>query len=53
MRAAHPGYDDEQLAAQDPYRSEREAEIEALLDPAVSERLEKGDVRLVSFREAV
>jgi chitin disaccharide deacetylase len=49
----HPGYDDELLAAEDPYRSEREAEIEALLDPAVSERLKKGDVRLVSFREAV
>jgi predicted glycoside hydrolase/deacetylase ChbG (UPF0249 family) len=49
----HPGYDDDVLATQDPYRSEREAEIAALLDPAVSERLQQGDVRLVSFREAV
>jgi predicted glycoside hydrolase/deacetylase ChbG (UPF0249 family) len=49
----HPGYDDEVLAAQDPYRSEREMEIESLLDPEVSKRLQRGDVRLVSFREVV
>jgi predicted glycoside hydrolase/deacetylase ChbG (UPF0249 family) len=49
----HPGYDDAVLAEQDPYRAEREAEMKALLAPEVSERLEKGDVRLVSFREAV
>jgi hypothetical protein len=49
----HPGYDDAVLAEQDPYRSEREAEVKALLEPAVSKRLEKGDVRVVSFREAV
>jgi predicted glycoside hydrolase/deacetylase ChbG (UPF0249 family) len=47
----HPGYDDDVLAAQDPYRSERETEIAALLDPAVRARLAKGDVKLVSFAE--
>ena len=49
----HPGYDDAVLAEQDPYRSEREAEVKALLEPAVSKRLTKGDVRVVSFRQAV
>jgi predicted glycoside hydrolase/deacetylase ChbG (UPF0249 family) len=47
----HPGYDDDVLAAQDGYRVEREAEVKALLDPDVRARLDKGDVRLVSFRE--
>jgi chitin disaccharide deacetylase len=47
----HPGYDDAVLAAQDPYRKEREAEVKALHDPAVAARLQRGDVRLVSFRE--
>ena len=47
------GYDDAVLAEQDPYRKEREAEVKALLEPAVSKRLEKGDVRVVSFREVV
>jgi len=28
-------------------------EMKALLEPDVSKRLEKGDVRVVSFREAV
>jgi predicted glycoside hydrolase/deacetylase ChbG (UPF0249 family) len=49
----HPGYDDAVLAEQDPYRAEREVEMNALLAPAVSKRLENGDVRVVSFREAV
>jgi predicted glycoside hydrolase/deacetylase ChbG (UPF0249 family) len=49
----HPGYDDALLAEQDPYRAEREAEMKALLSPEVSKRLKKGDVRVVSFREAV
>jgi predicted glycoside hydrolase/deacetylase ChbG (UPF0249 family) len=49
----HPGYDDPVLAEQDPYRAEREVERKALLEPAVSKRLKIGDVRLVSFREAV
>jgi predicted glycoside hydrolase/deacetylase ChbG (UPF0249 family) len=47
----HPGYDDSVLASHDPYRVEREAEVKALLDPAVKARLNTGDVRLVSFRE--
>ncbi len=47
----HPGYDDVVLAEQDPYRAEREAEMKALLEPAVSKRLTRGDVRVVSFRE--
>ena len=45
----HPGYADDVLAAQDPFRSERETELAALLDPAVRARLAKGDVQLVSF----
>ena len=47
----HPGYDDEVLAAQDPFRTERETELAALRDPAVKARLEKGDLKLVSFAE--
>lgn len=47
----HPGYDDASLAAQDPYRAEREREVAALCAPAVRERLSRGDIRLVSFAE--
>jgi predicted glycoside hydrolase/deacetylase ChbG (UPF0249 family) len=47
----HPGRDDAVLAAQDPYRTEREREVEALCDPSVRERLLRGDIQLVSFRE--
>jgi predicted glycoside hydrolase/deacetylase ChbG (UPF0249 family) len=47
----HPGYDDPTLAAQDPYRHEREREVVALRSPAVRARLARGDVRLVSFAE--
>lgn len=47
----HPGYDDAVLAAQDPYRHQREREIAALTSPVVRERLRRGDVRLVSFAE--
>jgi predicted glycoside hydrolase/deacetylase ChbG (UPF0249 family) len=47
----HPGYDDEVLAAQDPFRTERETELAALRHPAVAARLAKGDVKLVTFRE--
>lgn len=47
----HPGYDDATLAAQDPYRHEREREVTALRSPAVRERLGRGDIRLVSFAE--
>ncbi|MEP7000016.1 MAG: ChbG/HpnK family deacetylase [bacterium] len=45
----HPGYDDEVLAAQDPYRHEREAEVAALCSVALRERLSRGDIRLLRF----
>jgi predicted glycoside hydrolase/deacetylase ChbG (UPF0249 family) len=47
----HPGYDDDVLAAQDVFRTEREVEVRALCDPAVTARLAKGDLKLVSFGE--
>ena len=47
----HPGYDDATLAAQDPYRSEREREVRALTSALIRERLARGDVQLVSFAE--
>ena len=47
----HPGYDDDVLAAQDPFRVERETDLAALRDPDVIARLKRGDVKLVSFRE--
>jgi predicted glycoside hydrolase/deacetylase ChbG (UPF0249 family) len=49
----HPGYDDPVLAAQDPYRHEREREVAALCSAAVRERLTRGDIRLVTFRDLV
>ena len=45
----HPGYDDATLAAQDPYRHEREREVAALRSPAVRARLARGDITLTSF----
>ncbi|PYP79963.1 MAG: hypothetical protein DMD35_06510 [Gemmatimonadetes bacterium] len=47
----HPGYDDEVLAAQDAFRAERAVELRALCDPAVVARLNRGDLKLVSFRD--
>ena len=47
----HPGYDDATLAAQDPYRREREREVAALRAPALRARLERGDIKLVNFGE--
>jgi predicted glycoside hydrolase/deacetylase ChbG (UPF0249 family) len=47
----HPGYDDDVLAAQDAFRAERVVDLNALRDPAVVARLQKGDVKLVTFRE--
>ena len=47
----HPGYDDAVLAAQDPYRVEREREVAALCSPLIRERLTRGDIRLVNFRD--
>jgi predicted glycoside hydrolase/deacetylase ChbG (UPF0249 family) len=49
----HPGYDDAELAAQDPYREEREREVAALRSPSVRERLTRGDITLVRFGESV
>ena len=45
----HPGHDDAVLAAQDPYRIEREREVAALCSFAVKERLQRGDLQLVRF----
>lgn len=47
----HPGYDDAALAAQDPYRVERERELAALTSPEVRERLARGDVQLATFAQ--
>ena len=47
----HPGYDDDVLAAQDAFRAERAVDLKALCDPAVVARVQRGDVKLVSFRE--
>lgn len=47
----HPGYDDPVLAAQDPYRHERERELAALCSAGIRERLTRGDIRLVTFRD--
>lgn len=47
----HPGYDDPVLAAQDPYRHERERELAALCSAGIGERLTRGDIRLVTFRD--
>lgn len=49
----HPGHDDEVLATQDVYRVEREVEVAALLHPDVRARLDKGNIRLVTFAEMV
>ncbi len=49
----HPGYDDPVLAAQDPYRHEREREVAALCSAGIRERLSRGDIRLVTFRDLV
>ena len=45
----HPGYDDSILAAQDPYRAEREREVAVLISAAVQSRLSRGDFELVNF----
>jgi chitin disaccharide deacetylase len=47
----HPGYDDAILAAQDPYRAEREREVAVLTSSIVRGRLDRGDIRLVTFRD--
>jgi predicted glycoside hydrolase/deacetylase ChbG (UPF0249 family) len=45
----HPGYDDAVLAAQDPYRTEREREVRALCSARMRERMTRGDISLVTF----
>ena len=45
----HPGHDDAVLAAQDPYRTERERELRVLTSSIVRARLGRGDISLVSF----
>lgn len=45
----HPGHDDAVLAAQDPYRAEREREVGALVSELVVSRIRRGDIRLVRF----
>ena len=45
----HPGYDDSVLAAQDPYRAEREREIAVLTSGLVRGRLQRGDMELINF----
>jgi len=47
----HPGHDDAVLAAQDPYRAEREREVAVLCSSIVRGRLDRGDISLVTFRE--
>lgn len=47
----HPGYDDAVLAAQDPYRAEREREVAVLTSSIVRARVARGDIALVSFAE--
>jgi predicted glycoside hydrolase/deacetylase ChbG (UPF0249 family) len=47
----HPGHDDAVLAAQDPYRAERERELRVLTSSVVRGRLARGDIQLVTFRE--
>lgn len=49
----HPGYDDAVLAAQDPYRVEREREVAALCSLSIRERLRRGDLRLARFDQLV
>lgn len=47
----HPGHDDAVLAAQDPYRAERERELAVLRSSIVRARLDRGDVRLCTFAQ--
>jgi predicted glycoside hydrolase/deacetylase ChbG (UPF0249 family) len=49
----HPGHDDAVLAAQDPYRAEREREVSALTSSAARARLNQGGIELVTIRDVV
>jgi predicted glycoside hydrolase/deacetylase ChbG (UPF0249 family) len=45
----HPGYSEPALEAIDGYTWQRERELAALMSPAVTARLARGDIRLTSF----
>lgn len=45
----HPGYDSPELAAIDPYRKPREREAQALMSPALRDRILELGVQLTSF----
>jgi predicted glycoside hydrolase/deacetylase ChbG (UPF0249 family) len=45
----HPGHVDELLRAADSYTWQRERELDALVSPAVRERLGRGDIALIGF----
>jgi predicted glycoside hydrolase/deacetylase ChbG (UPF0249 family) len=47
----HPGHDDATLGAQDSYTWQRPIELAVLTSPETRERLARGDIRLVSFRD--
>jgi predicted glycoside hydrolase/deacetylase ChbG (UPF0249 family) len=47
----HPGHDDATLAAQDSDTWQRPIELSVLTSPETRERLARGDIRLVSFRD--
>lgn len=47
----HPGYDCAELAAIDPYRTERERELRALTSPALASEVRKRGIRLSHFGE--
>ena len=47
----HPGHDDATLAAQDSYTWQRPIELAVLTSTETRERLARGDIRLVSFRD--
>jgi predicted glycoside hydrolase/deacetylase ChbG (UPF0249 family) len=47
----HPGHDDATLAAQDSYTWQRPIELAVLTSDGTRERLARGDIRLVSFRD--
>jgi len=45
----HPGYVDDVLRAQDSYLAQREAEVHALIDPIVRDRIAARGITLVTF----
>ena len=45
----HPGRVDDALRSSDGYTQQRERELEALLSPALGQRLRRGDISLIGF----